>query len=100
MLPREFETSNEKTRFILGRNQQQNDFIVRQAKKENKNFWWFHGSITSCHAILFTDEKKLTKNQIQEVASKIQQYSKLKNMNNGYVVYTQIKFINLQYLKF
>ena len=94
--PREFVT-NEGTRFILGRTQEQNDSIVRQYMKENQNFWWFHADkIPSCHAVLFTDESKLTKNEIEEVSSKIREYSKLKYVSCGYVVYTQLKYIHLK----
>jgi len=96
--PREFETTDgdETIRFILGRSQEQNDLIVRNAKKENPNYFWFHADkIPSCHAILFTDKPKLTKKEIQDVSNKIRDYSKLKKMNSGYVIYTKIKNIHL-----
>ncbi len=96
--PREFEITDgdETIRFILGRSQEQNDLIVRNAKKENPNYFWFHADkISSCHAILFTDKPKLTKKQIQDVSNKIRDYSKLKKMNSGYVIYTKIKNIHL-----
>jgi predicted ribosome quality control (RQC) complex YloA/Tae2 family protein len=96
--PREFETTDgdETIRFILGRSQDQNDIMVRNAKRENQNYWWFHADkVPSCHAILFTDKSKLTKKEIQDVSNKIRDYSKLKKMNSGYVIYTQIKNIHL-----
>ena len=96
--PREFETTDgeETIRFILGRSQEQNDIMVRNAKKENPNYFWFHADrVSSCHAILFTDKSKLTKKQIQDVSNKIRDYSKLKRMYTGYVIYTQIKNIHL-----
>ena len=96
--PREFYTSDD-IRFILGRTAQQNDDIVREVQSINDNVWWFHADqVPSCHAILFTNNDKLTTQQIKEVSYKILEYSsKLKKLKKkqkiGYIIFTKIKNI-------
>jgi predicted ribosome quality control (RQC) complex YloA/Tae2 family protein len=89
--PRKFETESG-IEFIVGRDRYQNDEMVKQYKRINPNYWWFHADkISSCHAILFSNE--ITKQDIREVSYKIWKYSKLKKQNIGYVAFTQLKNI-------
>ena len=89
--PRCFETESG-VEFIVGRDRYQNDDMVKHYKRNNPNYWWFHADkISSCHAILFSDDP--TKQDIREVAYKIWKYSKLKKQNIGYVAFTQLKNI-------
>lgn len=93
--PREFKTLSN-IKFIIGRSAKQNSEIVSKCKKLNQKYWWFHADrIASCHAILFTDTKKLNNMDIAEVCYKIKEYSKLKNMKSEYVIYTQLNNIKL-----
>ena len=90
--PRCFETESG-VEFIVGRDRYQNHDMVKHYKRNNPNYWWFHADkISSCHAILFSDDP--TKQDIREVAYKIWKYSKLKKQKIGYVVFTQLYNIN------
>jgi len=74
----------------IGRNQAENDQLVKSAPQ---TAWWFHlKDVPSPHGILYSDDgSEPTKNAIYRAAQLVKQYSKSKNLNTVSVDYCSIK---------
>jgi len=77
--------------FKVGNNVTENDKLLDDA---NQNDIWFHlVNHPSPHGILFVKELVPNSNTIFQCAAYIKEYSKLKNLKNVKIIYTQRKFI-------
>jgi len=77
-------------KYILGKNAKENFQLIDLAKIENQNYWWFHlDKFPSGHCVVMTEN---INNEIINIASNfVKENSKVKNMKNIGVIYTQIK---------
>ena len=82
-----FDKINNNITFKLGKNANENFILIDDA---DKDYWWVHLSdFPSGHCIINTIE--INKDIIIFAANLVKSYSKLKNMKNVKVTYTQVK---------
>ena len=93
------EIYNEKYQIQIGRNQYENDQLVKSA---NQKSLWFHlgGGLPSPHGILTPIEgDEISKDAIYHTAELIKNYSKYKNLPKVSVEYLPIQYVSRSHEK-
>ena len=77
--------------FNVGKNKDENDFLV---KNSNKTYTWFHlKDYPSCHGVINETIENLDSKVIYKCATIIKNNTKYKNLKNLYVNYISISNI-------
>jgi len=93
-----FVEENDKTyTLFIGRNQNDNDVLIRSSQKHDL---WFHldGEISSPHFVLATEGDTIPKRYLNQIASMFREYKN--GLSRRYnVIYTSIKNLKLTSIK-